>query len=104
MTTTQTTAQLVLTDDATLRAVSGRPSFYPAGCTAAHALGDIEGYVVRHTIGAPFQSSTARPGRDVAVVTHSGHYAVALERALALRDLPRSYAVVDMVYGCGCRS
>ena len=102
MTTTNT--QLVLTDEPTLRAVAGRPSFYPAGCTAAHALGDIEGYVVRHTIGAPFQSSPDRPGRDVAVVTHSGHYAVAIEQALALRDLPRSYAVVDMVYACGCRS
>ena len=101
---TTTTTQLVLTDEPTLRAVAGRPSFHPAGCKAAHALGDIEGYVVRHTIGAPFQSSPDRPGRDVAVVTHSGHYAVAVERSLALQDLPRSWAVVDVLYTCGSRS
>lgn len=101
---TTTTTQLVLTDESTLRAVAGRPSFYPAGCTAAHALGDIEGYVVRQTIGAIGQSNPARPGRDVAVITHSGHYAVAIERSLVHQNLPHSWAVVDCLYSCGCRS
>jgi len=68
-----------------------------------HGLATIEGYVVRHTLGAPFTSSTARPGRDVAVVTHSGQYAVALELALGYRTRT-DYAVVDMLYVCGCRS
>lgn len=90
--------------------LAARPSFYPSSfaaygpCRASHSTTEIEGYVVRQTLGAVGQSHPQRPGRDVLHVTHSGHYAVAVERALALQDYPHSWAVIDCLYECGCRS
>lgn len=65
----------------------------------------IVGYVVRHTIDPEgvLISDGQRVGVDVAVVEGAHRYAETFPERDALRD-GRGYAVVDMLYGCGCRS
>lgn len=87
--------------------VNGRPvaAHVPMGSAGTgrhdtHNLGSITGYVVRRTIAAG--EMLAEPC-DVAVIAGATEYGAALDYARGYRTAG-SWAVVDFLYTCGCRS
>lgn len=70
-----------------------------------HTLNDIVGYLVRHTMkhGRRLPDTNGRVGNDLAVYLNPTDYGVALSYAHDLRH-GGSYAVIDTLYACGCRS
>jgi hypothetical protein len=71
-----------------------------------HGIDQVIGYVVRQTCKAGTVLPEKVPGRlgiDVFVLDGVQSYATAFEFARGMR-VNGSYAIVDMVYVCGCRS
>ena len=80
-----------------------RPMSYAADHDHTITTG-LVGYVVRHTIrDGEIIRSTRGVGYDVAVVVGASRYADTFPIRDAHRQ-GRDYAVVDNLYGCGCRS
>lgn len=72
-----------------------------------HNLNTIVGFVVRQSIedGERLPDMAPhRPGRDIAVVPGVTSYSTAVELAGHVRGREGSWAVVDRVYTCGCRT
>lgn len=74
-----------------------------------HSLTDgLAGYIVRQTKRDGRVLSSGNPldatGFPVAVVTDPRRYGAAVEIAREVRAVQGSYAVIDSVYVCGCRS
>jgi hypothetical protein len=73
-----------------------------------HGLDTVVGYVVRQTIEGgvilPCPATPRRAGRDLVVVRGAGNYLNAVTAFNAVRRIPGSYAVADVLYACGCRA
>lgn len=68
-----------------------------------HGLATIAGYVVRVTCEPGADFHPREQDRDLVAYGSPRMYGEALEAAHAIRDA-RGWAVVDVVYACGCRS
>ena len=86
----------------------GRPQHHP------HRIEDIIGYAVRVTVhdgkilhaGLPAQTRAGYERCGCTVETFDGCnlFGEARDLALKYRDLPGIWAVIDRLYGCGCRT
>lgn len=86
--------------------VAGRQlaDYVPMVKSHDHGLDTVVGYVIRKTISdGTIMWHSEGCGYDVATVDGSNHYASALEVVRTYR-VDRDYAVIDMLYSCGCRS
>lgn len=80
-----------------------RPMVFAADHDHSTTTG-IVGYAVRHTIeDGVVISDGQRVGRDIAAIAGAHRYAETFPLRDAYRT-PGRYAVVDNLYGCGCRS
>lgn len=73
----------------------------------SHSISDYVGYTVRRTKinGVVLENKDGSVGHDVAVFSGANRYAEALALAAMYRTRDyHNYAVIDCLYGCGCRS